>query len=245
MTEPRLTSAEMANLWNVYVNNTMSECILKYISNQAEDREVLSIVEYALQAARNNLRESAILLKKEGMPIPRGFTDEDVNIHADRLFTDHFFLAYLQQMCKAGFIAYGLSLSMSARADIRAYFLECLRLNTELFQKVSDVLLQKGLFSHAPFIPTPHHIDFVQDQGFLTGWFGKRKPLLAVEIAYLHHNIMTNAVGKALITGFAQVCANPDIRAFFLRGKRLANKQMEVFSSLYKVKISSKCSLIL
>ena len=46
-------------------------------------------------------------------------------------------------------------------------------------------------------------VDFVQKQSFLTGYFGDRRPLLAVEIGNLHFNAERNALRMAMIIGFS------------------------------------------
>jgi hypothetical protein len=50
--------------------------------------------------------------------------------------------------------------------------------------------------------------------------------LLALEITNLFHNLQTNAIGKALITGFAQVADTEDARDYFKRGKVIATKHI-------------------
>ncbi|MGP4108925.1 DUF3231 family protein [Virgibacillus sp. L01] len=81
-------------------------------------------------------------------------------------------------------------------------------------------------------MPKPKKVDFVNKQSFLTGWFGRRKPLLAVEIADLYHNLQTNAIGKALITGFAQTAETEDARDYLKRGKEISNKHIKIFTSI-------------
>jgi hypothetical protein len=43
----RLTSAEIAQLWANYMNDTMGHCMLKYFLNKVEDLEIRPILEYA------------------------------------------------------------------------------------------------------------------------------------------------------------------------------------------------------
>lgn len=56
--------------------------------------------------------------------------------------------------------------------------------------------------------------------------------MLAVEIMNLFHNVQTNAIGKALITGFAQVADKQDVRDYFKRGKEMASKHIKLFTSI-------------
>lgn len=230
----RLTSAEVSNLWTSYINNSLSICTLSYFLDKTEDTEIKAVLEFVLDVARKNLEGAKVIFKEENYPIPIGFTKDDVNLKAKRLWADTLFLHYVDQMAKTGFAAYGISASLSARSDVREYFNKCLTLNKEINNKVKDALLSKGLYIRAPFIAPPNKVDFVEKQGFLTGWFGERKPLLAVEIMNLYHNIQTNAIGKALIMGFSQVADTQDARDYFKRGKEISVKQTEVFRSILK-----------
>lgn len=228
----RLTSAEISNLWTTYMNNTMSKCVLSYFLSKVEDTEIRSVVEYALNVSNKLIDEIETIFKEEKLPIPVGFTDSDVNVNAARLYSDELFVNYVDQMAKAGFIAYGISATLSSRLDIQDFFNECVKANIEINKKSKLVLLSKGLHLRPPNISPPKKVDFVEHQNFLTGWFGPRKPLLAIEITNLFHNIQTNAIGKALISGFAQTADTQDARDYLKRGKEMANKHMKIFTSI-------------
>jgi hypothetical protein len=70
----------------------------------------------------------------------------DVNLNAPRLFTDSFMLTYINHMAKAGMLAYSGFVSMSAREDIRTYFMAGLQEVAALFNQSSIVALSKGVF---------------------------------------------------------------------------------------------------
>lgn len=228
----RLTSAEISNLWTTYVNNTMSKCVLSYFLKKVEDTEIKFVVEFALGVANKLIDGVAYIFEEENFPIPIGFTDSDVNLNAPRLFSDELFINYIDQMAKAGFFAYGMSVSLSSRLDVQDFFNQSVDANIEINKKAKAVLLSKGLHLRPPNIVPPKTADFVKHQNFLTGWFGHRKPLLALEITNLFHNLQTNAIGKALITGFAQTAGTKDVQDYFKRGKEIANKHMKVFQSI-------------
>ncbi|WP_078544809.1 DUF3231 family protein [Litchfieldia alkalitelluris] len=229
----RLTSAEISSLWGSYMNNSMAVCVLGHFLEVVEDKEIESVVRMAFDIANQALEGAKRIFIEENYPVPHGFTkEEDVISQAGRLWSDEFFLQYINQTAKSGFAAYGMALGQSSRKDILEYFNGTLQSTIDLNEKVKGTLLSKGLYVRPPYINPPQKVSFVKKQGFLTGWFGERKPLLGIEIAHLFHNIETNAVGKALIMGFSQVARNQDSRDYFARGKELSKKQIEVFSSL-------------
>lgn len=227
----RLTSAEIANLWGAYMGNSMTTCVLQYFHHHVEDNEIKEVLEYALSLAKKHVSTIAEIFNHERFPIPVGFTDDDVNVTAPRLYSDTFFLNYLHQTTKSGFSLYTIALPNIARSDVRDFFSECIVSLTELYNKVASVSLSKGIFIRPPYITVPHGVEFVQSEGFLAGFFGDVRPLNSLEITHLFSNIQSNALGKSLIIGFSQVTKSDDIREYFIRGKVIASRHLKVLSN--------------
>jgi hypothetical protein len=174
-------------------------------------------------------------MSKENYPIPRGFTEEDdVNIHAPRLFQDPFYLNYIYIMSLQGMTGYALSVSNSIRSDLRKYYITCMSETMELFDQSIDLMLSKGLFTRPPIISPPDSIDFVKHQSFLTGWLGDRRPLNAIEIGDISFNMLKMHLHAALKVGFIQVTQSKEIRQHFMRGLDIANKHIKIFESVFK-----------
>ncbi len=83
----RLTAAEMATLWTQYINDTLAVCMNTYFLEKVEDEEVRPIVKWTLDTAKENLSIMQEIFRKEAFPIPIGFTEQDVNPKAPRLFS--------------------------------------------------------------------------------------------------------------------------------------------------------------
>lgn len=228
----RLTSAEMGSLWTQYMYDSVVSCVLKHFKEKVEDSEIKPIIEYGLSNSQKHLGVIADIFTHENQPVPIGFRDEDVNVNAPRLFSDAFMLYYIKFLATLQMAANGVAVSMVARSDASDFFLETLASASELHDKTRKVLLSKGIYVRPPYITTSKQVDFVKKQNFLTGFFGQRRALHAVEISHLFANFMSNSVGKLLMTGFAQVAKSNEVRDYLLRGKHIANKHMEVFSSI-------------
>src|SRR5690606_35735111 len=140
-------------------------------------------------------------------------------------YSDTFFLNYLHQTTKGGFSLYTVALPNIARADVRQFMSECIFSLTDLYNKVADISLSKGLFVRPSYISVADEVDFVQSNRFLAGFKSDKRPLNALEITHIFSNIQTNAIGKALIMGFSQVAQSKEIRAYFNRGQQIATKQ--------------------
>ena len=228
----KLTSSEIAALWVSYQNESVSLCILRYFSEKVEDRDVRSVVQDALKKCKDNFGLLQKIYAEESMTLPIGFTDEDVDPSAPRLYSDTFKLIYLRNMAEAALIHTSTSLARVTRRDIRAYYRHCLQDATEMNDRIVDVMLNKGIYIRAPYISAPEKSEMLTKRSFLTGFLGRRRPLTAVEIAGLYANMERNAYGRTLITGFAQVAKSVDSRKYFLRGKEIATKHVKELSSI-------------
>ncbi|WP_066068892.1 DUF3231 family protein [Neobacillus soli] len=230
-TKIRLTAAEMAGLWTQYINDTVAVCVNSYFLEKVVDGEARPLIEWTLDTAKENISIMQDLFKKEDFPIPIGFTEKDVNPTAPRLFSDTFSLMYLQHMSFIAMAANSAALGLATRPDVFAFHKRVLNKGVELQEKTTNLMLEQGTYVKTPYIPTPDKVDFVEKQHFLAGFFGKKRTVTAMEIAHLFLNTQTNAIGKALITGFAQTTKTDEVKQYFLRGKQLSQKYVDTFSN--------------
>ena len=103
----QLTSAELAALHQNYLGDTMSVCVLGHFLEAVVDQEIKTVVEHALEIALQHVEDFKEIFKKENIPVPIGFTVQDVNKHAPRLFSDPFYLSYIKHMARGGLAIYG------------------------------------------------------------------------------------------------------------------------------------------
>lgn len=227
-----LTSAELASLWTSYMTEIATQPVLKYFHNTVEDLEAKQTIDYALQISTKHSDIIVNLFRKENYPIPIGFSDKDVNLHAPRLYSDSFMLYLIRNLGKAGLSANGMAFSMSARKDVREFYHQYFIDAAKVEDAAKEVLLSKGLFVRPPYIATPKQADFVENQGFLRGWFGERRTLTANEISHIFMNHTNNAAGKALLIGFAQTTKSKELKNHFVRGIELAGSILETLRRL-------------
>ena len=223
----KLTSAEMGKLWVTYVGNTMAKCVLSYYLQHVEDQDIKKVLENALALSESLVKNTKDIFIGEGFPLPVGFTEEDVNLGAPRLFSDEFYLHYLKYTCKAGMSIYSIAIPLMIRQDVRDFFIHTLNSTVNLIAQVNKVLEAKGLLIKPPTIPTPKKVEFIKQQSYLRGFFGDTRPLHALEVAHLFDNIENNMTSKALLISFSQVAQSERVKKFMLRGKEITNKHIE------------------
>ncbi|WP_102345124.1 DUF3231 family protein [Bacillus sp. Marseille-P3661] len=230
----KLTAPEISSLWTQYLFDSMSICFIKYVLEHIEDHEIKDIYIKALGYSERHIQQIKDFFMGENFPIPYGFSDQDVNIKAPRLFQDPFYLYYMYIMSLQGITAYALSLSTSIRSDLRKYYITCNAEVTNLFEKTMETLLSKGLFSRPPVLTPPTSAEFVKHQSFLTGWFGQRRPLTAMEIGDITFNMNKMHLHVALKVGFSQVAESDKIRKYINRGIEISNKHLENFDDIFR-----------
>ena len=224
----RLTSAEVSYLWSVYLGDSLSINVNRYFLQHIEDTNIKNIVTHALSVSQQHVETIRGIFTDEEIPIPRGFTDEDVNLKAKRLYSDIFCLNYVKNMLKAALAIHSISLPAIFRKDILSFNEKCIASSVELNNEVTQVLLEKGLAVRPPYIPYPTEVEFVHKQSFILEMLGKR-PLAGTEVTNLYANILTNNFGSLIGGGFAQVAQEKEVREYISRGIEIALKHMKVF----------------
>jgi len=232
ITKIPLVSSEIAGLWNSYMGDSLAICVLKFFVNRVEDIETRSILQETLDLSNEHIEVLKKLFNQAGLPIPEGFTDNDVDITAPRLFTDEFYLLYLCGMSKAEMLSYSQIFSNCARADIRAYFTKVLNESSALYNKVVDLRLSKGIFTRFPQVEVPKNIEYIKNKNFIIDLFGEKRALLVGEITHISCVILANIVGRVLTTGFGQVCENHEVSKYMFRGRDMSSKKINIFTSV-------------
>ncbi|MFG6118101.1 DUF3231 family protein [Thalassobacillus sp. B23F22_16] len=229
-----LTSAEMGKLWATYQGNTMGKCVLSYFLRHLEDAEIKKVVEGALDLTNTFMKDIKRIFNDADFPLPVGFTEEDVNLEAPRLFYDEFYLHYLRYLTKAGTSIYSAAIPIMTRKDTRDFFVESLKKTTKLMTDVHDVLAVKGVLGNAPASPSPAGVDFVNRQSFLHGYFGEVRPLHGLEVAHLYDNLHNDITSKAVILGFSQGARDRKVLKFLNRGRKLNTSHIDKFTNKLK-----------
>ncbi|WP_188206991.1 DUF3231 family protein [Alkalibacillus aidingensis] len=230
----QLTASEMASLWNQYLFDTMSICFFKYALEHIEDEEIRGLYHHALEIAESHIKKLKEFFEGENYPVPHGFTEDDVNPKATRLFQDPFYLNYLYIMTLQGLTGYGLSVGTSIREDLRKYFMECNSEAMDIFDKTIGIMLEKGIYTRPPTLNQPESVDFVKEQSFLTGWFGERRPLTAMEIGDITFNSNKMQLHVALKLAFSQVVQSNKVRKYIQRGLRITDKHLDEFEDVLR-----------
>jgi polyhydroxyalkanoate synthesis regulator protein len=227
-----LTAAEVSALWLQYMGDSMAICVYKYFLNIVENKEIKPILEKSLQLSESHITKITDFLINANFQIPIGFTENDVNIHAPRLFSDQFLLFYSYIMTIHGLTAYSLAITNTERQDIQDYFFECTVSSKELFQKIVELAKNQPKYASVPSIPSPHGAKFIESPGFISNLIGDKRPLNSAEISTLFFNSTKTGFVRSLSLAFSQVAELEEVRDFMLKNVKLAGKDAKSFDDI-------------
>lgn len=225
---PELSSTELALIWSTYIENSLSIQVLTHFNSINQDPDIAPAINNSLQLSQETVDQLAELFKKESIPVPAGFTQEELHPNAPRLYSDVYALRYMKHMTKIGLSTYAMATAASARTDVSSLFQKNLEETLKLHNENTKIMLEKGIYIRPPILTKPDKVEFVTRQTFMQGLIGRKRPLTAIEICHMSMNIENNLIGSTLLTGFAQVAQNPKVREYMVRGKQIGHKHAEV-----------------
>ncbi|MGM0776048.1 MAG: DUF3231 family protein [Bacillota bacterium] len=231
----KLTTAEIAALWKIYISNTAVRCFYIHLLHHLQDEEIKLIIEEVLVLVESIIEKIEYIFEEEGFPIPNGFSDKNIDLSAPPLYTDLFALSFLYRGGQVIIPSYANVLQRVTRLDVYKLFKECLYRETEIHQKALSIMLSKGIIDRPPNMEYPENVEYIQNRpSLLTTWLGEKRPLNSIEISELFVEIERNAIGLILLIGLIQVTKDKEIKNYLLKGKKLAEKQVETYEKLLK-----------
>ncbi|WP_438447025.1 DUF3231 family protein [Gorillibacterium sp. sgz5001074] len=166
------------------------------------------------------------------VPIPVGFTAQDVNKDAPRLYDHGFDIMFIRLVKKISMALHVLNIAMSFREDIISLYKELTAFTQETYRICTKYLLDRGLIGRPPYTTMPQSVEFVKDTAYLGSLnpFSEKRTLNTIEVAHLYHAIESNTVGMQMILGFAQSAQLPETKKFFYQGAELAKSIIKELS---------------
>ena len=226
------TVAEISHLWSTYMAESMACCFQKHIIVITKDPDYLSILQSALDLSSRNLSSLENIFNSIQHPIPKAFGENDVNPATPRLFDETYAILYTRMMTKYIFQNHYLAYTESTRSDIRELFSGFIDGSRDIIRRADDALLVKGVFPKTPYIAVPDRVKFVYDKDYYGSFWGNGRSLNALEISNILAILEFKVIIRALKLGFAQVVKSEEIRNYFNRGAKLAEKHINALRSI-------------
>jgi hypothetical protein len=233
-TTARLSSAEIGNTWQFYIQATLSRCLLQYFIHHQKDEEILILLQENLQYTDENITQIADIYQKENIPKPDGFWEEEINFDAPPLFYDEFALTFVYSMSRMNMINRSFIISNTARPDVLKIFITSLSQSVELYEKATSLMLAKGIYDRPPMIPYPKTVEYIQKKWYVLPLPEQKRPLNTLELTQLFFNIERNYFAVILCLGLQQVVKDKEIKKYIDKGREISEKQIQVFNDILK-----------
>ncbi|MBT2728813.1 DUF3231 family protein [Bacillus sp. ISL-75] len=233
LTNP-LSASEVGTLWLTYQEKTLIIGILEYFIETSDEQQGKNLLGGLWQELNYYLLQMEQLFKEQGIVKPVGFTKEDVNLEAPKLYDNGFDIMFLRILKEVSMGMYTMNMNMAYNDQVMTIY-EGLSATSQKIYKLSTLyLLEKGILSLPPKVTMPKTVEFIKNKSYMSGFnpFSDKRPLNDIELGILHHGIEANNIGFQLITGFAQCAKTKEVQAYFVKGMELAKKQIKEFQDI-------------
>ncbi len=164
-----LTASEISSLWTSFQEDTLNICGINYFLKHVDDHQIREVLEQSLALTEKRKKREIQFFEEENHPLPHGFTEQDVNLNAPRLFSDKLYLEYIINMTSLNFIVYGSILPLVDRSDVVTFYSECLTNTQILHKEAKELAKEKGINIRVPHIPKQNHVDYVKKDRNVSG----------------------------------------------------------------------------
>ncbi|MCE4050957.1 MULTISPECIES: DUF3231 family protein [Bacillaceae] len=231
-----ISVSEIGSLWQTYQEKTLIMRILEYFIKKSDDMEARNILGGLWQELNFFVMEIEELFSEQGIVKPVGFTSEDVNLEAPKLYDNGFDIMFIRVLKEVSMGLYTLNMNMSYNKRVMQIYEGLTTVTQKIYKLSTCYLLEKGILSLPPQVTLPKKTEYIESKKYLEGFklTGDKRALNDLEIGILHHNLQSNNIGVQLITGFAQCAQNNEARHYFQRGKKLAKKQIKMMEEILR-----------
>jgi len=230
----QLTSTELGSLWMLYISTSARLTMLELFKNKTIDKEAQDILTAYISEGQAIKNEIMAIFNNEGAIIPIGFDERDVVRDSPPLYDDFFHMMFLRQMTKVSFAPSAVYAAMSYMKEVQDVLLLNYVVSHKYYVMTTNYLLGKGVLARPPYVTMPKTVEFVEDKNYMSGFniFSDKRSLNTIEVGFINQTIEDNIFGMQLMTGFAQVATESEVKKYFIEGKELAKKIISEFSDV-------------
>ncbi|MGH4120413.1 DUF3231 family protein [Clostridium sp.] len=230
----QITSTELGTLWMSYQTLSAAVAACNVFKEKAINKDVQNMITAYVAEREKIINEIENIFNNAKAVIPIGFGEQDIIREVPPLFDDIFFVMFLRQISK-------LHLGHSAVFSAMSYMKEVndvLKLKYDVSNKyyvlATNYLLGKGVLARPPYVTMPKQVEFIEDKNYMSGFnaFSEKRSLNTIEVGYINEAIEYNIFNMQLLTGFAQVAKESEVKKYFIEGKELSKNVIEELSSV-------------
>lgn len=230
----QLSSTELGTLWMTYISKLAKLQFCEVFKDKTIDKEAKKILTSFIPEVLTVKNEIVDIFNDQKAVIPIAFDERDIIREAAPLFDDIFNIMFLRQMMKLNLGHTAVDLSMSYMEEVQKLFKLNIEISNKYYVMTTEYLLGKGVLARPPYVTMPKKIEFIEDKNYMSGFnfLSDKRALNTVEVGYIHEAIEDNIFGMQLMTGFAQVATESEIKQYFIEGKELSKKNISKLSGV-------------
>jgi len=230
----QLTSTELGSLWMIYISTSARLIMFDYFKDKTIDKEAQNILSSYISEGQTIKNEIVNIFNNEGAVIPIGFDERDVIREAPPLYDDLFNIIFLRQMVKISIATSSVYTAMSYKKEVHDVLKSNYDVADNYYVMSTNYLLGKGVLARPPYVTMPKQVEFVEDKNYMSGFniLSDKRSLNTIEVGFINQSIENNIFGMQLMTGFAQVATESEVKKCFIEGKELAKKIISEFSDV-------------
>ena len=186
-----------------------------------------------MEYSQKSLEELEVIFKKENLTIPLGFTEKDVRLDADKVFSDTFILYICHDLTMLSLSTYPSAFPDCTRKDVRNFIQNAIEFTIQIQNEITDLMLSQGTYLKSPIVAMDHTVDLVDEMKYLNGLFGGSRPVNAAEIANLSRVIHRARFSKMIMVICSKLASHAEVKQHFSKGRdeleKVLNSLEEVF----------------
>ncbi|MGV8981736.1 DUF3231 family protein [Clostridium sp.] len=220
----QITSTELGTLWMSYQTISASAIICDLFKDKVIDKEAKNIITSYVSDRKKSIDTIANIFNKANTVIPVGLGEQDIIREAPPLFDDIFCIMYLRQISKLHLGHSAVFSAMSYLKEVNEVLKQKYEISNKYYMMTTDYLLGKGVLARPPYVTMPKQVEFIEDKNYMSGFnpFSEKRSLNTIEVGYINEAIEYNIFNMQLLTGFAQVAKESEIKKYFIEGKELS-----------------------
>ncbi|MDK8643335.1 DUF3231 family protein [Niallia taxi] len=231
-----ISASEVGAIWQTYQEKTLIMRVLEYFIEKSDNLQARNILGGLWQELNFYVIEMEELFSEQGMVKPIGFTSEDINLTAPKLYDNGFDIMFIRVLKEVSMGLYTLNMNMAYNKRVMQIYEGLTTITQKIYKLSTCYLLERGNLALPPQVSLPKKNEIIESKKYMECFklTGDKRALNNLEIGILHHNLQSNNVGLQLITGFAQCAQSKEAATYFLKGKKLAKKQIKMMEDILR-----------
>jgi len=230
----QISSSELGTLWMTYQTTSATIILFDLFKDKTIDKEAKDIITSYVTDSQNTKNNITNIFNNEDVVIPVAFDEQDILRESPPLFDDIFNIMFLRQMMKMRMGHCAVFTAVSYLKEVHDLFKSIYDICDKYYVMTTNYLLKKGVLAKPPSVTMPKQVEFIEDKNYMSGFnfLSDKRSLNTIEVGYINEAVENNILGMQLMTGFAQVAKESEVKTYFIEGKEISKNIITELSAV-------------